>query len=234
MRALLLAAGLGSRLRPITNVTPKCLVKICGKPLLDYWLYLLIGNGVDRILINTHYLAHCVEDYIANSPFHKNIEISYESSLLGTAGTIRNNIEWFQNQSFMVIHADNLSIFDVKKFINAHEQRPSESLITMMTFITDTPESCGIVQINSKGLVKNFYEKEKNPAGNLANGAVYIFEPEVLDYLKKTPNLFDISKDVLPNFLGKISVFHNSIYHRDIGTLESLQIAENDFKSNFL
>ena len=102
-------------------------------------------------------------------------------------------------------------------------------VITMMTFITDTPHSCGIVEEDSAGIVQAFHEKVDSPPGNHANGAIYIFDQEVLSFLKSIKsNLVDISTEVLPNFIGRINTFHNSDYLRDIGTQESLHQAEQD------
>jgi mannose-1-phosphate guanylyltransferase len=92
----------------------------------------------------------------------------------------------------------------------------------MMTYVTPTPETCGIVQLDNHGVVKAFYEKVKDPPGNLANGAVYILEPSVFDFLESfKKNKIDFSTDVLPRYLGRIYTFHNNVYHRDIGNLES-------------
>ena len=230
MKALLLAAGLGTRLRPLTDHVPKCLVHIQGKPLLEYWLDMLLINGVERILLNTHHLPDQVNDFVNKSNWMERIDTVYESLLLGTGGTILSNCHYFINQSFMVAHADNLTRFDVINFINAHTVRPKGIEITMMTFKTDSPSSCGIVEVDGAGVVQGFHEKVDNPPGDLANAAVYIFEPTVfhfLDLLRK--DVIDISTEVLPNFIGRIQTFHNTDYHRDIGTPESLALAQIEF-----
>lgn len=231
MRALLLAAGLGTRLRPLTKQVPKCLVPIHGKPLLGYWLDLLLGTGeVDRVVVNLHHLPDSVRRFIDSSPWRDQVEISYERELLGTGGTVLNNAMFFDNLPFIVIHADNLSRFNVRDFISSHEGRPSGCAMTMMTFRTDQPQSCGIVELDSRGIVVGFHEKMKDSPGNLANGAVYIFEPNVLGFLRDFGKpVIDLSTEVLPNFIGKIYTFLNTDYHRDIGTLESLGKAEADF-----
>ena len=229
--ALLLAAGKGTRLKPITDKVPKCLVPIHGKPLLAYWLDLLFSAGVEKILINTHYLPDQVRKFIAGSSWRKRVELLHEATLLGTGGTVLRGGPFFKDRPFIVAHADNLVRFDVNAFINRHQHRPSGVEITMMTFETDVPESCGIVTENEEGIVMNFYEKVKDPPGNHANGAVYIFEPSVLDFLSalNTP-IIDLSTQVIPYYMGKICAFHNADYHRDIGTPESLRLAEIEFK----
>ena len=89
MRALLLSAGLGTRLQPFTNTVPKCLIPIHGRPLLDYWLDLLFEQGIERVLINTHYLPSMVTEHIAKSIWFDRIDTVFEEQLLGTAGTIK-------------------------------------------------------------------------------------------------------------------------------------------------
>lgn len=232
MKALLLAAGLGTRLRPLTDSVPKCLVPIQGKPLLQYWLDLLDDPLIDRVIINTHYLPLRVTEFISKQARKYPIEIAFEPVLLGTGGTVLKHIKKLTSDSFFVAHADNLTIFDIGKFIQRHLERPSDVSITMMTFDTDTPESCGIVVTNSKGIVTEFFEKVPNPPSRHANAAVYIFDQRVMSFLKKIKKTYiDISIDVLPNFLGAIQTHHNSSYHRDIGSPESLARAERDYPS---
>ncbi len=230
MRALLLAAGLGTRLRPITNTVPKCLVPIHGKPLLGYWLDMLIPNGIDRILINTHYLPGAVSAFVSTSRWHGAIDIVHEDELLGTGGTIIKNRAFFEDKSFLVAHADNLTRFDVNAFIVRHRERLAGVEITMMTFTTDAPQSCGIVELDDGGTVIAFHEKVSSPPSNQANAAVYIFEATVIDYMESLGKQFvDVSTEVIPKFLGRIQTFHNTDYHRDIGTPESLAAAEREF-----
>lgn len=232
MRALLLAAGLGTRLRPITDSIPKCLVPIHGRPLLGYWFDLLFADGIDRALVNTHYRADAVNAYIAKSAWRRHVDTVHEPRLLGTAGTILQNAGWFAGAAFMVVHADNLSRFRVRDFIAAHARRPPQAAMTMMTFDTDAPTTCGIVELDSQGLVSAFHEKVPDPPGTRANAALYILEPEIVDYLQHLGReVIDFSTEVLPAFIGRIATFHNAQYHRDIGTIESLRKAEAEYTS---
>lgn len=231
MRALLLAAGLGTRLRPITDSIPKCLVEICGKPLLWYWIDSLVKAGVKDILVNTHYFSEKVEKFLSSCEYRENVKVAYEKELLLTGGTLLSNKDFFKNEPLMLVHADNLVLCSMAEFIKAHSNRPKEALMTMMTFTTDTPESCGIVKLDGKGIVTEFHEKVKNPPSNLANGAVYILEPEIVEFMETLgKEKVDFSTEVIPNFMGKIFVFHNDVYHRDIGNVESLKQANKDMK----
>jgi mannose-1-phosphate guanylyltransferase len=231
MRVLLLAAGIGSRLAPITATTPKCLVMINGRPLLDYWLELLFEAGIERVLINTHYLSEQVDAYVRASRWAPRIDLVYEAELLGTGGTVLANREWFQGQPFVLAHADNLTDFDVAGLIAAHRTRPSGYLMTMLGFRTDDPRSCGILELDDTRTVVAFHEKVENPPGNLANGAVYVFEPGVIDVIAaRGTNLVDLSTEIIPGFLGRILCVETNGYHRDIGTPESLRRACAEFR----
>ena len=231
MRALVLAAGLGTRLRPLTETLPKCLVPIHGVPLLEYWLTLLLSRGIERVLVNTGYLAEQVRVHVARSRWRDGVDLVHETDLLGTGGTVLSNRAFFGGGPFLDAHGDNLSRFDPAAFIARHRARPAGCDITMMTFDTDSPRSCGIVEQDERGVVTAFHEKVENPPGTRANGAVYLFEPSVLDFLAALNKpVIDLSTEVLPAFLGRICTFHNADYHRDIGTLDSLRRAEEEFR----
>jgi mannose-1-phosphate guanylyltransferase len=231
MRALLLAAGTGTRLRPLTETTPKCLVKITGRPLLDYWLDLVFEGGIERALVNTHWLAGQVRAHVAASLWRSRIDLVHEDQLLGTGGTILANRDWFGDEAFLVAHADNLTDFNVERLISAHRSRPADCVMTMLAFRTDDPASCGILELDYQNRVAAFHEKVKNPPGNLANGAVYIFEPAVIDDIARLgKSVVDLSTEIIPNYLGRILSVETDGYHRDIGNPESLQRAHSEFK----
>lgn len=227
---LLLAAGFGTRLRPLTDFLPKCLVPIRGRPLLEYWLNTLALAGSEPIVINTHYRADLVERYIAASPWKNNVILSAERELLGTGGALLANASRFPDGPLLVAHADNLSAFDLRAFFDAHEKRPPEAALTMMTFTTDVPETCGIVTTDERGLVNAFHEKVASPPGNRANGAVYIIDSEVVAYARSLrKRVVDISTEILPHFIGRMATWHNAVYHRDIGDLDAWRTAQLEY-----
>jgi len=230
VKALLLAAGLGSRLRPLTDHVPKCLAPICGVPLLDIWFTMLDAAGVERFLVNTSYMAETVEAHIAASPFADRVDVRREPELLGTAGSIRAYREWLGDDDVILAHADNLSICDYRAFIDAYRRRPAGSIGTMMTFTTDTPESCGIVSLNGDGCITRYQEKDPTATGNLANAAVYVASSEFCDIVAQS-DAFDLSKDVIPLIYERLTVFHNDVYHRDIGTLASFALAQVEYQA---
>jgi mannose-1-phosphate guanylyltransferase len=230
VKALLLAAGPGTRLRPLTDRIPKCLVPIRGKPLLEYWLDALLLGGITEVLVNTHHLAGMVEAFCKASRWQDRVHLVYEPDLLGTGGTVLANRAFLGPEASLVAHADNLSRFSVPAFREAHARRPPAALMTMMTFDTDTPSTCGIVETDADGLVVRFHEKVSHPPGRRANAAVYILESEVLDLIGSLGKpVADLSTEVIPHLLGRIATFHNADYHRDIGTPESLRRAEAEY-----
>jgi len=221
---LLLAAGLGSRLKPYTNHWPKCLMPINGKPLLEYWLDAVRQLGTSNVLVNTHYLADAVKSFLDRPVFKGWITEVHEPELKGTAGTLRANEKVLRDTTILLVHADNFCKCDFNDFLEFHRaSRPKNCPVTMMTFHTQDPSACGIVEVDGEGVVIGFHEKVKNPPGNLANGAVYLLEPEVLQWVCDRPEISDFSTQVLPHFIGRIATWHNSGTHVDIGSIEALR-----------
>jgi len=222
MRAMLLAAGLGTRLRPLTDTIPKCLVPIKGRALLGVWLDRLSQVGVGPFLINTHYLQEQVQAFVASSPYRERVTLVEEKELLGTAGTLIANLGFFDGGDGLLIHADNYCLANLEGFLQAHSNRPSNCLMTIMTFRTDNPQSCGIVELDERGVVTGFHEKIEQPPSNLANGAVYFLSAELLKIIKMELNAAkDFSTEVLPNMIGRIYTYESKDFFIDIGTLEA-------------
>ncbi len=240
MDALLLAAGRGARLSPITDSIPKCLVPIMGRPLLDYWISKLgQADEIQRIFINIHYLREQVEDFTNKSQYKEKIILLNEKKLLGTGGTLARLIKSESpcKNALFVAHADNFSVFSVQEFLAHHANRPTRCQSTVMTFRTDNPQSCGIFELDAEGVVLATHEKITNPPGNIANAAVFLFEPDILDEIalfaeqipgKTSDGIFDLSRDFLPRLASRLYTFLNTRYHRDIGSPKSLQIAQKD------
>ena len=228
MKVILLAAGFGTRLKPITDTIPKCLVPVKGKPILQIWLEKLTHSGFKSFLINTHYLSNKVDLFINNCPQKDLCIIKYEKKLLGTAGTLLSNLDFIEDEECLLIHADNYCNADISELIKAHNQRPDNCLITMMIFRTNNPSSCGIVQIDKNNIVYEFHEKSINPPGNLANAAIYVLSSQFIEILKlQFHNVSDFSTEVLPHFIKKIYTYETKELFVDIGTLESYNFANN-------
>jgi mannose-1-phosphate guanylyltransferase len=228
LRALLLAAGLGTRLRPITEHTPKCLVPIGGEPLLGRWLRQLEAAGCEAVLINTHYLSEQVEVFLRERcPTDMRVQTIHEPELLGTAGTLLANRSFFEGATGLLIHADNAMGADLRGLLDAHATKPSECLLTMLTFRSDQPRSCGIVTTDERGVVTAFYEKVADPPGDCANGALYAFDGAFLDRVTRMfPVPSDFSTEVIPTLMGRIQTWHTDQPYLDIGTPAALAAAQ--------
>ena len=221
MNALILAAGFGTRLKPLTNKIPKCLVKINGEPILGIWLDKLFKLKIKKVLINTHYLSNQVLNYVEKSNYKHICKLIHEDLLLGTAGTLLNNINDLLLEDCILLHADNYTKDDINALIIAHQNRPHNCLITMLVFETNNPSSCGILELKDN-IVVNIYEKVNNPPGNLANGAIYVLSKEAIKIIKNDfPKAKDFVNDILKHFLGKIFSYHTKEIFLDIGTIEN-------------
>jgi len=229
VRALLLAAGLGTRLHPLTDNWPKCLMPIGERPLLEYWLEILYSTKILEVLVNLHHHSEIVQKFLDRSRFSNWVQFVHETDLLGTAGTLRANHLFFQDCTMLLIHADNQCQCDFADFLDYHHhRRPPGCLMTMMTFESPTPETCGIVETDDDGIVVAIHEKVENHPGNKANAAVYLLEPEVVEWVKEKPSISDFSMDVIPCFMGRIATWKNTGIHRDIGALPMLKWAQTD------
>ncbi len=202
---------------------------IGNRPVLEYWLETLYTTNLHGVLVNLHHHYEIVREFLNRPRFKGWVHSVYEETLLGTAGTLRANKDFFRNCTTLLIHADNWCQCDFADFLSYHRNhRPNQCLITMMTFESTTPETCGIVETDSDGVVQAFHEKSNNPPGNLANGAVYLLEPDVLNWIEENPVKTDFSTEVLPNFLGSIATWKNCEIHKDIGIPSMLLIAQDD------
>jgi mannose-1-phosphate guanylyltransferase len=228
MNAILLAGGLGTRLRPITDTVPKCLVPIGGKPLLQIWIETLRSAGIRRMLINTHYLATAVEHFVASLDYSGDITLVHEPVLLGTAGTLRQNAAFYEGEDGLLIHADNYCLADFEAFMEAHRNRPAHCLMTMMTFTTLQPRQCGVVETDAEGVLTGFYEKVEQPPGDLANGAVYALSPALVREVEAI-GAADFSLEVLPGMVGRIFTHYTEKTLVDIGSVEVYDKYKNSY-----
>jgi len=226
VKAFLLAAGLGTRLRPLTDATPKCLVPVAGRPMLSYWMALLARHGFSEVLLNVHHLAGQVRDYVARLDGPVRVTLFEEPTLLGSAGTVRANRDWLTDgQPFLVAHADNLTNVNLGALMAAHQRH--QPLLTMGLFHADQPSRCGIVEVDSGGRVVGFEEKPAHPKSNLANAGFYVSDRRLIERIPAgTP--VDFGLDVLPRLVGEMRgvVVEGDII--DVGTHESYKRAQRE------
>jgi len=226
MKAIILAAGLGTRLRPITSTIPKCLVPINGTPLLELWLRDCERAGVEGVLVNTHYLADRVEDFVAARRGIP-VTLAYEPTLLGSAGTLAKNWDFVDgDESFLVVYADNLTTFSLSDLIAFHATHTR--IASMALFRSPNPSACGVVQMDDSGLVTGFWEKPENPPGNLVNAGLYVFRSQVRPFLP-TEVPADVGRSLMPALVGRAMGLPIADYFVDIGTLENYYSAQADY-----
>jgi mannose-1-phosphate guanylyltransferase len=228
MKAFLLAAGLGTRLRPLTDITPKCLINICNKPLLDWWIKLFEMHGVDEVLINLHHLSEKVIKYLEDSDTKIKFHLFYEEKLLGSGGTLRENKNFVKDErNFFICYADNLTNYNLSKFLDFHKSKNNP--FSMALFKTDTPSTKGIAILGKDDLIVEFEEKPKIPKSNLANAGLYISSPEILEMI---PNkeITDVGFDLLPTLVGRMNGWETKDYLIDIGNPSDLARAEKEWK----
>jgi len=232
MKAVLLAAGKGTRLRPLTDTIPKCLIPIGGEPMLTIWLRLLKKHGVEEVLINTHYRAGLVDDFLASDNSGVKVKAVYEEELLGSAGTVLANRDFFNyKEAFFIIYADNLTNLDLTRMAEFHRSKNKEGLLTMGLHRAANPQACGIAAINKENLVTSFIEKPEHPESDLANAGVYVAGQGIFDYIPHRKEVVDLGFDVLPILVNKMYGYEIEEYLLDIGTLENYKRANKEWSN---
>jgi mannose-1-phosphate guanylyltransferase len=227
VKAFLLAAGEGRRLRPHTEHTPKCLVPINGTPLLAIWLRLLEAHGVRDVLVNTHYLAGEVEAFLRGWTTSMTVATVHEPRLLGSAGTVLANRAFVADQErFLVVYADNLSTVDVGAMARFHAARPEP--ITIGVVPTDRPQEKGVVILDEAGRVLEFEEKVAHPRSNLSNAGVYVASASLFQDLEAaaTGDVLDFGHHVLPRMVPRIAAYPIHAFLVDVGTPEAYASAQ--------
>jgi mannose-1-phosphate guanylyltransferase len=232
VKAFLLAAGIGSRLRPITDTVPKCMLVIDDRPLLDIWLDAFDRAGVDEVLVNLHHLPEVVRSHLAARTRPPLVRTSFEAELLGSAGTLRANRQWVDGEDlFLACNADNLTDFDLGSLIGAHRQ--SEAIATLAVFHSPNPSAGGVVELDADGRIVGFVEKPCEPVSDLTNAGMYAFEPSVLDEISGTPP-YDIGYDLLPRLVGRAQAVLVEGYFRDVGTPDDFRRAREEWPARAL
>ena len=229
MKAFLLTAGLGTRLHPITLHTPKCLVDIAGRPLIDWWFDSMELGGVTEVLINLHHLPDQVTEHIQQLETPVKVTFFYEEVLLGSAGTLRANRDFVKDEkAFFIIYGDNLTSLKLAELYQYHIEHPHP--LTMALFRTSRPKSCGIATLDENGTVISFIEKPEAPTSDLANAGIYVATAAIFDKIPADKTPCDIGFDLLPALTGNMGGWETRDYLIDIGTMENLEKARKDWK----
>lgn len=225
MKAFLLAAGLGTRLRPLTDTVPKCLVPVAGRSLLDRWLDNFRAAGVDEVLVNLHHMPEQVVSHLAAHRGAPLVTTTYEPTLLGSAGTLAAGREFVgSDEVFLAVNGDDLTDFDLRHLVVALAAAPAAEA-AIAVFHAPRPEACGILEVDG-GVVVSFEEKPASPRSDLANAGMYAFRRSVLDLVPENPPS-DIGTHLLPRLVRRsVAVPVMNAFLMDIGTPEALARAE--------
>jgi len=222
MKTMIMAAGIGTRLRPLTDLVPKPMAPIVNRPALYHILRLLSRHGCREVIINLHHLPDAITGYFGDgTSMGMDIRYSFEPELLGTAGGVRNNAAFLGSETFLVVSGDALTDIDLTGLIAAH--RRNGSIATMAVKEVADPSLYGVVVTDDEGRVVGFQEKPRleEARSRLCNCGIYVFEPEIMAHI--LPDGFDdFGRRVFPDLLRDHVAFHAhafSGYWSDVGNL---------------
>ncbi len=217
---MVLAAGLGTRLRPLTYEITKPMVPVLDRPVMEHILDLLDRHGFEQVIANLHYFPDSIKEY-----FGERVSYRFEPELLGTAGGVRACSDFFGDDAFLVISGDALTDIDLTAFVARHRQAGGVATLAVKK-VADTREY-GVVLHDREGRITGFQEKPaaEEALSDLGNCGIYLFEPQIFDYFPERP-FVDWAQDVFPTLLANDIPFHIhevGEYWNDVGSLAELR-----------
>ncbi|MCW3034432.1 MAG: Nucleotidyl transferase [Solirubrobacterales bacterium] len=217
---MVLAAGLGTRLRPLTNEIPKPMVPVLDRPVMEHILELLARHGFEQVIANLHYFPDSIREH-----FGERLSYRYEEELLGTAGGVRACADFFGGEPFLVISGDALTDIDLTALVARH--RDSGGIATLSVKKVPDTREYGVVLHDRDGRITGFQEKPapEEALSDLGNCGIYVFSPEIFDYFPEQP-FADWAQDVFPALLEHDVPFHiHEVreYWNDVGSLAELR-----------
>jgi mannose-1-phosphate guanylyltransferase/phosphomannomutase len=230
VKAVILAGGEGTRLRPLTSNTPKPMMPLANKPMMEHIVNLLAQHGFDEIVVTVAFLANQIRDYFGDgSDFDVTMRYATEDSPLGTAGSVRNAADELDS-TFLVISGDVLTDIDLTTFVKAHRDAGASASIALKH--VENPLEFGIVITQADGTIERFLEKPTwgEVFSDTINTGIYVLEPEVFDFIPEG-EVVDFSGDVFPALLAARHTLHGHVtegYWEDVGTLEAYSRAHAD------
>ena len=217
---MVLAAGLGTRLRPLTNEITKPMVPVLDRPVMAHILDLLDRHGFEQVIANLHYFPNSIKQH-----FGERLSYRFEPELLGTAGGVRACADFFGEEAFLIISGDALTDIDLSAFVARHREAGGIATLAVKK-VSDTREY-GVVLHDRQGRITGFQEKPtpEEALSDLGNCGIYIFEPAIFDYFPERP-FVDWAQDVFPALLENDVPFHiHEVreYWNDVGSLAELR-----------
>ena len=225
-KAMVLAAGLGTRLRPLTDLISKPMAPIVNKPVMEHIIELLVKHNFKDIVCNLHWYPEAIKDYFGDgSKWGINISYSYEENLMGTAGGVKNVEGFFEDLTFLIMSGDALTDIDLTEVLHFHKSKGG--IATLVLTEVDDPSQYGVVLVDKDERIIGFQEKPLSgeEKSNLANSGIYVFEHDIFNYIPEK-TFYDFGKNVFPDLLLKeipYYGFKHNKYWNDVGGLEEYQ-----------
>src|SRR5450830_1731267 len=200
-KAMVLAAGLGTRLRPLTDLISKPMAPIANKPVMEHIIELLAEHGFSEIVCNLHWYPEAIKDYFGDgSKYNIKITYSYEPELLGTAGGVKKVEAFFEGQTFLILSGDALTDIDLTELMDFH--RKKGGICTLVLTEVDDPSQYGVVITDDESRITGFQEKPLmgEAKSSLANSGIYVFEPDIFSHIPYG-SFYDLGRDLYPKLL---------------------------------
>jgi NDP-sugar pyrophosphorylase family protein len=231
MKAMILAAGVGSRLDPLTRNIPKPMVPIVNKPVMEHIVEMLARNGIRDIIVNLHYLGDQIQAHFGTGErWGVRIHYSPEDRLWGDAGSVKRCEDFFDEDTFLVVGGDDLVDMDLGRLVQFHKDK--KAIATIALSLVDDPSEYGIALLNERGRITRFLEKPKGEVifSNSANTGVYVFSRDIFDLIPKGVH-YGFGNDLFPMLLEQKTRFYGyltSSYWKDVGNLRKYREAHLD------
>jgi len=233
MKAMILAAGFGTRLRPLTNTVPKPMVPIMNRPILEHTIHLLRTHGIQDITVNLHHLPEIIQDHFGDGrDFGVNLHWSHEPEILGTAGGIKKAQEFLDGEAFLVINSDVVTDCDLSKVISFHKAK--DSALTLVVRQGDSPEQCDPIEVDADDRIMHMVgtsaKNKPDDTTRILFTGIQVMEPEIFDRIpenKFSGTTTDVFPGMLADELPLFAYWHHS-YWKDVGTIQSYLDVHND------
>lgn len=216
MRAMILAAGFGTRMRPLTDTIPKALAPVAGRPIIEYALLFLKSRGIEEVVINIHHLGNKLRETLGDgSSYGLQILYSPEDPILDTGGGIKKAQAFFKGEPFLVLNSDTILDFDLAAFLAAHRQ--ANAIGTLLLRPNSDPEQYGLIQTDAKGVIRRIRGEPKEiavnePLSTFMFTGCQILEPRIFDYMPEK-RAFSTTHELYPQLIRKGELLH-SFLHR--------------------
>lgn len=233
MKAFILAAGLGTRLRPLTYKIPKVMIKIGDKPILEHLIILCQKHKIYKIIINLHHFPEKIRNYFGNGEkWGVKIAFSFEPKILGSAGALKKVERILQEEDFFVLNGDVMTALNLTKMWQYHQEKGG--MATVLIHKSSHPYDSSLVKVDENWRIVefNFKVKPGDKFENLTKSGTHIFKPGVLKYIPKERE-YSLEKELIPKLISKglpIYGFYSEDYSHDTGTLERLKKVREDYK----